>query len=94
MDKSQESATGERAAMLGGCVYLLSKGIMCYENEGDEGQTSLCSRWSRDQIRREKESGGQCIFRSEDAGNCSSGLEEGTLDRPGRDRKGAGKANV
>jgi hypothetical protein len=24
---------------------------MCYENEGDEGQTSLWSRWSRDQIR-------------------------------------------
>ena len=31
---------------------------------------------------------------SEDAGNCSGGVEEGTLDRSGRNGKGAGKANV
>jgi hypothetical protein len=61
---------------------------------GGEGQTSLSSRWSRDQIRREEESGGQSVIGSEDAGNCSGGLEKGTLDRSGRNRKGAGKTNV
>ena len=72
----------------------LSKGVMGYEKEWGEGQTSLCSRWSRDQICREIKSGGQSVIGSEDAGNCSGGLEKGTLDGSGRDGKGARKTNV
>jgi hypothetical protein len=48
----------------------------------------------RDQIRREIKSGGQSVIGSEDAGNCSGGLEKGTLASSGRDGKGAGKTNV
>jgi hypothetical protein len=58
---------------------------MYYEKRTDEGQTSLGSRWSRNQIRREEESGGQSVNRTEN---------EGTLNRSSRNGKGAGKANV
>jgi hypothetical protein len=67
---------------------------MYYEKRRGEGQTSLGSRWSRDQIRREEESGGQSVIRTENAGNCGGGLKKGTLNRSSRNGKGAGKANV
>jgi hypothetical protein len=39
-------------------------------------------------------SGGQSVIGAENAGDCSGGLEKGTLDRSGRGGEGAGKANV
>jgi hypothetical protein len=56
---------------------------MYYEKRRGEGQTSLGSRWSRNQIRRE-ESGGQSVIKTENAGNCSGGLKKGTLNRSSR----------
>jgi hypothetical protein len=57
---------------------------LCAMKIGGEGQTSLFSRgkWSRNQIRREKESGSQSVIGSEeDAGTAAAVWKKGTLDR-------------
>jgi hypothetical protein len=57
---------------------------LCYKNMGGGGQTSLISRWCRNQIPRLEETGGQSVIGSEDAGYSGDGLKKGILDRARR----------
>jgi hypothetical protein len=67
---------------------------MSYENSGARDRHRYLVDGVVTKFVGKKKAEGQSVIGSEDAGNCSDGLEKGTLDISGKNRKSAGKANV